>query len=292
MLRRCASPRLQGLPRPARASRAVRGRRPLIGQPRRPGRHRHRRHPPPRRADERRRGPPARHRSRPARSPRSVCSTRSATCSSSGTRRTRRPGRDRRRPWPTSRTGSGRTRPGCSTGSARSSRAAARSPEPPAHRLEELLLTRVANENPALGPLRELVDDRPLADGTRATARRSPGSRRSSPTGRRATIDGPSLIELMRAPARHAPTSLAGQLRFIRERWGGAPRRRRWRTCSAGSTSRSASWPRRSVRSTSGSAAAAGGGARRHGRGAVVRRRRPTSPRRSRRTRPGCRASC
>ena len=34
-------------------------------------------------------------------------------------------------------------------------------------RLEELLLTRIANENPALGPLRELVDDRVLASGTR-----------------------------------------------------------------------------------------------------------------------------
>ena len=40
-------------------------------------------------------------------------------------------------------------------------------PEPPVERLEELLLTRIANENPALGPLRELVDDRVLAEGTR-----------------------------------------------------------------------------------------------------------------------------
>src|SRR3954467_9641855 len=37
-------------------------------------------------------------------------------------------------------------------------------PEPAALRLEELLLTRVANENPAIGPLRELVDDRRLAE--------------------------------------------------------------------------------------------------------------------------------
>ncbi len=32
---------------------------------------------------------------------------------------------------------------------------------------------------------------------------------------------GVSLVELLRAPARHAPTSLAGQLRYIRDHWGG-----------------------------------------------------------------------
>ena len=35
-------------------------------------------------------------------------------------------------------------------------------PEPLTNRLEELLLTRVANENPAIGELHELVDDRAL----------------------------------------------------------------------------------------------------------------------------------
>ena len=40
-------------------------------------------------------------------------------------------------------------------------------PEAPAERLEELLLTRISNENPALGPLHELVDDREVAKGTR-----------------------------------------------------------------------------------------------------------------------------
>jgi glycosidase len=90
-------------------------------------------------------------------------------------------------------------------------------PAPPAARLEELLLTRIANENPALGPLRELVDDRILADGTRyedaiagvelafADDELVPG--------------GGSLIELMRAPARAVPTSLMGQLRYVREHW-------------------------------------------------------------------------
>ena len=88
-----------------------------------------------------------------------------------------------------------------------------------AHRLEELLLTRIANENPALGPLQELVDDRALATETRyheAIAGLEAVFADGPPT----ELEGLSLIELMRTPARHAPTSLAGQLRYIRDRWG------------------------------------------------------------------------
>jgi glycosidase len=92
-------------------------------------------------------------------------------------------------------------------------------PEPPAHRLEELLLTRVANENPALGPLLELVDDRPLARDTRYREAIA-GLEAVFAAGPPSDIEGLSLIELMRAPARHAPTSLAAQLRFIRDHWG------------------------------------------------------------------------
>ena len=91
--------------------------------------------------------------------------------------------------------------------------------EPPEATLEELILTRVANENPAAQPLRELFDDRGLAD----SADYEPSI---------ATVDaffaaqpgfGPdaeTLLELLRAPARHSPASLAGQLRYIREHWG------------------------------------------------------------------------
>ena len=92
-------------------------------------------------------------------------------------------------------------------------------PEPAAHRLEELLLTRIANENPALGPLHELVDDRALARDTRYRDAIA-GLEVVFAAGPPSDIEGMSLIELMRTPARHAPTSLAGQLRFIRERWG------------------------------------------------------------------------
>jgi glycosidase len=95
-------------------------------------------------------------------------------------------------------------------------------PEPAAVRLEELLLTRIANENPALGPLRELVDDRILADGTRyeeAVASLEATFAAAAAAG--AGAGGGSLIELMRAPARHAPTSLSAQLRYVREHWVG-----------------------------------------------------------------------
>ncbi len=93
-----------------------------------------------------------------------------------------------------------------------------RQPEPPLVRLEELLLTRVANENPAAAPLRELVDDRELERTTRyldAIAALEGAS--GDPDDE---LGGRPLIELLRLPARRAPTSLAGQLRYIREAWG------------------------------------------------------------------------
>ena len=93
-------------------------------------------------------------------------------------------------------------------------------PEPPPDVVEELLLTRVANENPAANHIRDLFDDRPIAVATPyeqaiATLEASLGD--GPPFG----PDGETLFELLRAPARHAPGSLAGQLRYIRERWRG-----------------------------------------------------------------------
>ena len=84
-------------------------------------------------------------------------------------------------------------------------------------RLEELLLLRLANENPAAQPLRDLVDDSPLPDAERDGAMASLEAYHAAlaPIG----PDGETLIELLRAPARAHPTSLAGQLRYIRERW-------------------------------------------------------------------------
>ena len=93
-------------------------------------------------------------------------------------------------------------------------------PEPPAHRLEEMLLTRLSNENPALGPLQELVDDRALARDT-SYAEAISSLESIFAAGPPSDVEGVSLIELIRAPARHSPTSLAGQLRYIREHWAG-----------------------------------------------------------------------
>ncbi|MFL5684923.1 MAG: alpha-amylase family glycosyl hydrolase [Chloroflexota bacterium] len=95
-------------------------------------------------------------------------------------------------------------------------------PEPRAVQLEELLLTRVSNENPAIGPLRELVDDRILGEGTRYEDAIA-GLEEVFAEGEPLDVgDGTqaSLVELLRAPARNAPTSLAGQLRYVRDHWG------------------------------------------------------------------------
>ena len=95
-------------------------------------------------------------------------------------------------------------------------------PEPPVARLEELLLTRIANENPAIGPLRELIDDSVLHDGTRYDDVMAALERSFDAASGIELADGTraSLVALLRAPARNVPTSLAGQLRYVRERWG------------------------------------------------------------------------
>ncbi len=92
--------------------------------------------------------------------------------------------------------------------------------EPRVHRLEEMLLNRVMNENPAVGPLRELIDDTPLAAAARypdALATLDAFFAVLPPFG----PEGETLLELLRAPARHAPGSLAEQLRYVREHWLG-----------------------------------------------------------------------
>src|SRR5262245_50175465 len=85
-------------------------------------------------------------------------------------------------------------------------------------RLEELLLLRVTNENPALGPLHELVDDGRVRPSERDRA--IAALEQLSADGPSLGPEGLSLIELLRAPARAHPTSLSGQLRWIRDRWG------------------------------------------------------------------------
>ena len=85
--------------------------------------------------------------------------------------------------------------------------------------LEELLMLWLANVNPAFQPFGELFDDADLADRTAYTEliaglqtffEGQPGF----------GTDGESLIAFLRAPALASPDSLAGQLRFMRTRWG------------------------------------------------------------------------
>ena len=98
-------------------------------------------------------------------------------------------------------------------------------PEPDrAEALESLLLLALAGENPAADPIRPLADPGPVASVTGypevvsaidlQLGESDEGQQGFGPAGE-------SLIEMLRAPARHAPSSLAAQLRYIRDRWSG-----------------------------------------------------------------------
>ena len=88
-------------------------------------------------------------------------------------------------------------------------------PEPrPEDRLEALLVIWALNDNPAAGPWRQLFDDRPLEE---ATGYRDLLASLGEFFARQPGLgpDDESFLDLVRAPARVAPDSLAGQLRFI-----------------------------------------------------------------------------
>jgi glycosidase len=89
-----------------------------------------------------------------------------------------------------------------------------------AEALEELLLLSLANANPAAEPLRELFDDRALRAktpyprllaGLESFLEKEPGF----------GPGGLPLVAMLRAPLLASPTSLAGQLRWIRDNWSG-----------------------------------------------------------------------
>src|SRR6266550_3694946 len=97
-------------------------------------------------------------------------------------------------------------------------------PEPDrAEALESLFLLALAGENPAADPIRPLADPTPVASVTGYPELLSALDLRLGPgDGEEGAGFGPageSLIDMLRAPARHAPTSLAAQLRYVRERW-------------------------------------------------------------------------
>jgi glycosidase len=102
--------------------------------------------------------------------------------------------------------------------------------------LVEALLLHVLNEDPATGSLRDLFDDAALSrDGAYpqvvatleaqlasagAAGRGRDSRRKRRAAAGRSSLAGRTLPELLRAPAAASPTSLAGQLRWIREHWG------------------------------------------------------------------------
>jgi glycosidase len=87
--------------------------------------------------------------------------------------------------------------------------------------LESLVLLDLAGENPASTPLRPLVDPGPVAKARsyRTVSREVDRAFAETGTADDGTDGGESLLDLLRAPARHSPGSLAGQLRYARERW-------------------------------------------------------------------------
>ncbi|HEY3163991.1 MAG TPA: hypothetical protein VGJ71_06495, partial [Candidatus Limnocylindrales bacterium] len=96
--------------------------------------------------------------------------------------------------------------------------------DPAPARLEDLLLIHLANDNPAATPLRSLVDERvlpapSLKAAIRALERHQATIRRDSGDGSDPG-DAVDLIDFLREPARQAPDSLAGQLRYVRAHWG------------------------------------------------------------------------
>ena len=84
--------------------------------------------------------------------------------------------------------------------------------------LESLLLLDVAAENPATTPIHPLVDPGPVAKA-KAYARVTAAIESLLGDAEAPDGSGESLVEMLRAPARNSPTSLAGQLRYARERW-------------------------------------------------------------------------
>ncbi|HTC85308.1 MAG TPA: alpha-amylase family glycosyl hydrolase, partial [Candidatus Acidoferrum sp.] len=91
---------------------------------------------------------------------------------------------------------------------------------PPGEGVRELLLTWLAASNPALGPLKPLVDDAALVHAPRARYQEAvEATRHHFATAPAFGPDGQDLVTLLRAPMVASPASLAGQLKFVRDHW-------------------------------------------------------------------------
>lgn len=85
--------------------------------------------------------------------------------------------------------------------------------------LEELMMLWLANLNPAFRPYQEFFEDVPLANST-AYTQMTAALHAWFETRPRFGPDNQNLIDMLRAPALASPDSLAGQLAYIREKWG------------------------------------------------------------------------
>jgi glycosidase len=84
--------------------------------------------------------------------------------------------------------------------------------------LEELLMLFLANVNLAFAPLSDLFDHAPLSDTSyRALMDALAGFFQEEPP---FGPDDQDLVSMLRSPAKAAPSSLPGQLEYIRTRWG------------------------------------------------------------------------
>ncbi len=85
--------------------------------------------------------------------------------------------------------------------------------------LEERIAVAITNENPAAERYRELFDDRSLGPEDAAALRLMQGHLTDLP-GLPGVPGEATLFETLRAPFRAHPTSLEGQLAFVRDHWG------------------------------------------------------------------------
>lgn len=88
--------------------------------------------------------------------------------------------------------------------------------------VEELIYVYTHNANPAVHPLLDLVDDKPLEPTAYKSLIASLNEFFAQAARENAGgISGESLFDVLRAPADASPYSLEGQLQFIIDKWGG-----------------------------------------------------------------------
>lgn len=86
---------------------------------------------------------------------------------------------------------------------------------------EEMILLKIANENPSFYEFKELFDDSDLIEKT-SYVRAFSAIEKVVDKSEKVTVNGKkfSIIELLRAPMKASPDSLAGQLLYMKENWG------------------------------------------------------------------------